>query len=106
MTDRMNDARRHPMSGHDEARVEKGVQALRTSRLLWGTHADRWRDTEWQAGFWREAVTVVLDAVADDLRADDRRRLAAVEALAADVTLNAVLFREGVRAALATGGDQ
>lgn len=39
--------------------VDALATVLRGSRLSWGTHADRWNDTEWQAAFWREAATLV-----------------------------------------------
>lgn len=46
----------------NDALVERAAEALRTSRLCWGTHADRWNDQEWQRGFWTEAATVALTA--------------------------------------------
>lgn len=45
-----------------EQKVERAAEALRTSRLTWGVHADRWGDEEWQREFWTEAATVALTA--------------------------------------------
>jgi hypothetical protein len=39
------------------------AEALRTSRLAWGTHSDRWTDEKWQAEFWAEAGQIAAAAL-------------------------------------------
>lgn len=49
-----------PNAGYDRGLTEQMADAMRTSRLFYGTHADRWNDAEWQREFWAEAATVAL----------------------------------------------
>jgi hypothetical protein len=49
--------------GVDPALVERVAEAMRGSRLMWGLHADRWNDVEWQKRFWTEAAGIALATV-------------------------------------------
>lgn len=44
---------------------DAATEALLTSRLTWGVHADRWGDTDWQRGFWAEAAETVLGVLTE-----------------------------------------
>ena len=68
------------MSGVAEAVTE----ALRTSRLMWGTHADRWNDRQWQDEFWGEAGRRAAAALQPYLDAEVSRRVDAEKATAWD----------------------
>lgn len=52
--------------GVDPVLVERVAEAMRGSRLMWGLHADRWADVEWQKAFWAEAAGIALVAVAKE----------------------------------------
>lgn len=49
--------------GVDPVLVERVAEAMRGSRLMWGLHADRWSDVEWQKGFWTEAAGIAVATV-------------------------------------------
>jgi hypothetical protein len=59
------------------------ANALRKSRLTWGTHSDRWTDTEWQDEFWGEAAEVAAAAVVSVL-ATHNEQVAAIQSVLAD----------------------
>lgn len=42
--------------------VQAVAEALRKSRMTWGTHSDRWADAEWQDEFWTEVAEIAVAA--------------------------------------------
>lgn len=40
--------------------VQAVAEALRKSRMPWGTHSDRWGDAAWQHKFWTEVAELAV----------------------------------------------
>ena len=89
------------MSGDDTAPavpqewVEAAAEAMRGSRLRWGTHSDQWCNANWQESFWREAATTVLAAVLPAVREAVRREVAEEIAAAREAAWAAYLNGPG-----------